>query len=352
MNDLHASSSHAGLAAGIFLVAALLARIYTGHHINKAGERRTMISGLILFLAVQITYFFAVDIWVFAAIRFLHGFAFGICTTAITTLAAKTVPESRRSEGMGYFMLSITFASAAGPFAGLMIYRRFGFAVLTAFCIVSIACSLMIALTIHLPGDCEKAKTLQHENRGLKSYFEVKALPIALISLVIYFCYSGVISFFSTYMKEIDLMDAGNYFFIVYSAAIIVSRPWLGKIADAKGFVRVMYPSLLLFAAGMVLLSMTADAAILFASAVLLGVGFGTFAAMAQVIAIQKVTAERISVAISTVLAISELGTGFGPYFIGVILLFAGYRTMYMLLAGVAAVCIAAYFLCSRRDLV
>ena len=97
---------------------------------------------------------------------------------------------------------------------------------------------------------------------------------------------------------------------------------------------------------------MTADAAILFASAVLLGVGFGTFAAMAQVIAIQKVTAERISVAISTVLAISELGTGFGPYFIGVILLFAGYRTMYMLLAGVAAVCIAAYFLCSRRDLV
>jgi len=70
MNDLHASSSHAGLAAGIFLVAALLARIYTGHHINKAGERRTMISGLILFLAVQITYFFAVDIWVFAAIRF------------------------------------------------------------------------------------------------------------------------------------------------------------------------------------------------------------------------------------------------------------------------------------------
>ena len=96
MNDLHASSSHAGLAAGIFLLAALIARIYTGHHISKVGERRTMISGLALFLAIQVLYFFAFDVWVFAAVRFLHGLAFGVCTTSITTLAAKTVPESRR----------------------------------------------------------------------------------------------------------------------------------------------------------------------------------------------------------------------------------------------------------------
>jgi len=352
MNDLHASSSHAGLAAGIFLLAALIARIYTGHHISKVGERRTMISGLALFLAIQVLYFFAFDVWVFAAVRFLHGLAFGVCTTSITTLAAKTVPESRRGEGMGYFMLSITFASAVGPFAGLTIYRHFGFAVLTAFCTAALVCGFAVALTIHAPGTINKTAAAEHEAQGLSAYFEGNALPIALISLVIYFCYSGVISFFSTYMKDIGLMSAGSYFFIVYSAAIIISRPALGKLADRKGYGSVMYPSLLMFAAGLILFSMTANALMLFFSAILLGVGFGTFAAMAQVIAIKKAANGRMSVAISTVLAISELGTGFGPYVIGIMLLFAGYRTMYMILAEVAFCCIIAYFACSRRDLV
>lgn len=303
MNDLHASSSRAGLAAGIFLLAALIARVYTGHHINRVGERRTMISGLALFLLIQVLYYLAFDVWIFIGIRFLHGLAFGVCTTSITTLAAKTVPESRRGEGMGYFMLSITFASAIGPFAGLMIYRRFGFAVLTAFCAAVLVCSFVIALTIHIPFESDKPAAAEHESRRLGEYFEAKAFPIALISLVIYFC-------------------------------------------------SVMYPSMLMFAAGLILFSMTANAVILFISAILLGVGFGTFAAMAQVIAIKKTTNARMSVAISTVLAISELGTGLGPYIIGVMLLFVSYRVMYMILAAVAVLCIIAYFVCRRRDLV
>ena len=73
---------------------------------------------------------------------------------------------------------------------------------------------------------------------------------------------------------------------------------------------------------------------------------------MAQVIAIKKASNGRMSVAISTVLAISELGTGFGPYVIGIMLLFVSYRVMYMILATVAGLCIIAYLLCSRRDLV
>jgi len=352
MNDLHASSSHAGLAAGIFLLAALISRVYTGHHINQVGERRTMISGLALFLLIQVLYFLAFDVWIFTAIRFLHGLAFGVCTTSITTSAAKTVPESRRGEGMGYFMLSITFASAIGPFAGLMIYRHFGFSILTTFCSVALACAFVIAMTIHIPFEIDKTAVSEHESQGLREYFEAKALPIAMISLIIYFCYSGIISFFSTYMKDIDLMNAGSYFFIVYSAAIIISRPGLGKLADRKGYSSVMYPSMLMFAAGLILFSMTASALTLFISAILLGVGFGTFAAMAQVIAIKKASNGRMSVAISTVLAISELGTGFGPYVIGIMLLFVSYRVMYIILATVAGACIIAYLLCSRRDLV
>ena len=57
-------------------------------------------------------------------IRFIHGFSFGIATTATGTIAADIIPAVRRGEGMGYFATSTNLAMAIGPFLGLMIAQR------------------------------------------------------------------------------------------------------------------------------------------------------------------------------------------------------------------------------------
>ena len=49
--------------------------------------------------------------------RLLHGFAFGIAGTATGTIIAQVIPMSRKGEGIGYFALSMTLATAIGAFS-------------------------------------------------------------------------------------------------------------------------------------------------------------------------------------------------------------------------------------------
>lgn len=352
LQQLQASNAEAGLAAGDFLLAALIARLFAGHCIESIGKRRMMLWGLLFYVLLQGFYFITTNIYLFAAVRFFHGIAFGFCATAISTLAAFLVPKERRGEGMRYFLLSTTLASAVGPFIGLYAYQNYGFFLLLLVSLSLAVLSLGMAAVIHAPADNGELRPVTQAAKGMQGYFEFKVLPLALLSLVIYLCYSSLLSFFSAYAAEIHMLEAGQYFFLVYSAAIILSRPQVGKLADQRGSNFVVYPSFAAFALGLLLLSRVQSAGMLFLSAALCGLGFGTFAAMAQVIAIQKVTKERIGIALSTVLSISELGTGIGPFLLGGLVGICGFQWMYVLAGVIVIFCGAAYAFCSVKKYV
>ena len=63
----------------------------------------------------------------------------------------------------------------------------------------------------------------------------MRAVPIAFVALVIGFAYSGVMSFMTFYAKELDLVSAGSYFFIIYAIVILATRPFTGKLLDTRG---------------------------------------------------------------------------------------------------------------------
>lgn len=349
VQDLGATSSQAGIAAGIFLVAALIARIFAGHYVERVGKLRMMLWGVFMYALTMAFYLLAQGIYLFFVIRFLQGLAFGFSATAISTLVANLVPPSRRSEGMGYYLLSITLASAVGPFIGIFIYQLMDFTALVYLSVGLAIASWLMSFAVRFQ---EMPVSTVDRVQGWRGFVEVRALPVAFITLLIYFCYSSVLSFFSAYAAEVQLMEPGKYFFVIYSLAIIASRPIVGKLADRRGINVVMYPSFGSFAIGLVLLSYARTGVMLLVSAVLLGFGFGTFAAMSQVLAIQKVERERFGVALSTVLSIGEMGTGFGPFVIGGLLLFIDFPALYQFMAVISLISMGLYLLGSRKDLI
>lgn len=350
LQQLAATHVQAGLAVGDFLLAALMARLLAGHLIERVGKRRMMILGLAFYGLIQWLYTLSDTIVLLICIRFLHGLAFGFCATAAPTLAALLVPKSKQSEGMGYFLLSTTLASAIGPFIGIYMYQHYDFSYLLMLCVAFAAISLLLACMIRVPAAVKRTASIAPVGRGFRSYFEVCVLPISLISFVIYFCYSGLISFFSAYASQLDMIEAGQYFFLIYSLAIILSRPQVGKLADQRGMAIVMYPSFLSFAVGLCLLGYMQSVAIMFLSAALCGIGFGTFAAMGQVIALQKVEKERFGIALSTVLSISELGTGIGPFLLGGFVSLVGFHCLYEGLAFIVILCGIMYYVCCKKQ--
>ena len=125
IDKFHASQSEAGLASSIFVLGAVMVRPIAGKMIDKIGKKKLLMIGLVLFLVMMLLYFPVNSLPLMLLIRFIHGFAFGIGSTATGTIAADIIPASRRGEGLGYFATSMNLAMAVGPFLGLLISQNF-----------------------------------------------------------------------------------------------------------------------------------------------------------------------------------------------------------------------------------
>jgi MFS family permease len=88
MESLHSSPGQAGFAAGIFVIGAVIGRLFTGKWIERFGRKNMLRLALILSLLMSIAYFGIRDILFLLIVRFLHGMGFGIASTAIITIIA------------------------------------------------------------------------------------------------------------------------------------------------------------------------------------------------------------------------------------------------------------------------
>jgi MFS family permease len=345
MDYLQASPSEAGLVAGIFIVATLFARIFTGRAIERVGRKKMLYIGLSIFSLATLLYFKADSLQLLFIVRILHGFGFGIATTSTVTIAANIIPKERQGEGISYAMMSVTLASAIGPFIGMNLYQYASFYAILVICVILLVIISIATFLLKVPEPELTQDQIESMKRlTLNNFFEVKALPIALIGTLVFFSYSSIISFLSTYTKEINLTYTGSFFFIVYSVAVLISRPLTGRWFDSKGENFVMYPSFILFAIGLIVLSQAHQGVILLLSAVLLGLGYGTFSSCGQAIAIKLSPAHRMGLATSTFLAIAEMGIGFGPYFLGFLIPTMGFSWMYISMAVVVIISMCLYY--------
>jgi MFS family permease len=92
---------------------------------------------------VNLAYFCAGNVVLLIAVRFIHGATFGIISTSSETIIADIVPEKRRGEGIGYYSLSQTIATAIGPFLGMWFNWSGNYNMIFAACtVVAAACVL------------------------------------------------------------------------------------------------------------------------------------------------------------------------------------------------------------------
>lgn len=183
----------------------------------------------------------------------------------------------------------------------------------------------------------------------LAQFVEPNALPIAVIVLLVATCYSGVLSFIHFYAKDINLVEAASFFFLMYAFAILLSRPFTGPLMDRKGENIIIYPAIVIMAVGILMLSQTQNSVMLLASAALLGFGFGNIQSVCQTIAVKSTTLQRMGLATSTFFIALDAGLGFGPYFLGMLLDQVGYRQLYLFSAVLTFSCLIWYYLLHGR---
>ncbi|WP_153731120.1 MFS transporter [Sporosarcina obsidiansis] len=346
------STSMAGLVSGIFIIGTLIARLAVGSLIEQIGSRKILLIGLVVTVLASVFYFGAVNLPLLMTNRFFHGIGLGISSTATGTMVAQMLPPSRRGEGIGYFSLSTVLATAIGPFFGIFLSQHYEYQVLFLFCLVlSICCAAMFFFVKKTPAVMPKQDLqVKGEKMGVRDLLEKRALPIAFVTLLAAVAYSGVLSFISFYAEEVHLVSAASFFFLVYAIAVLLSRPYSGKLLDVKGNGFVVYPSLILFAGGLLLLSGAQAGWMLLLAGGILGLGFGNLQSCAQAIALQGVRPERLGVATSTFFIFLDFGFGFGPYVLGLLVPIIGYRELYVVLTVVVMIALGLFMLFSKMQ--
>lgn len=349
VDEFDASTSQAGLVTGIFIIGALIGRLLTGRIIDSISRKRMLFIGLIFFTLTTFLYFVNYGITFLLINRLIHGIALGMASTATGTIVAQIIPVTRRGEGIGYYSMSATLATAIGPFIGLYMSQHTSFQMIFSFCLALGIISLVTACFLYVPA--LEAKTSEIKGFKLSSFVEPKALPIAFITLAVAFCYSSVLSFINFYAIEIDLVNAASFFFIVYAAAVLVSRPFTGRLMDTKGANFIMYPAFVILGAGMLLLSSASQGVTLLIAGILIGLGYGNMQSITQAVAVKLTPPHRMGLATSTFFIFLDAGLGFGPYLLGFIIPLTGYRILYMIMSvAVLAISVLYYFLHGKKD--
>ena len=352
VDKFHASTSEAGLVVGIFIIGALFGRLATGRIIEDIGSKRILIISTIFFIITSALYFIANNLFLLIIVRFLHGIVFGAASTATGTIVAQIIPHSRRGEGIGYYSMGAILAVALGPFVGVLLIQLVAFEMI--FIVTSILATISFAISFAVSEPTYESPR-QDQVKAVKSfqisnYLEFKAIPISIIILVIGFSYSGVLTFISLYAKQIHLEEAASFYFLVFAMTLLLSRPFSGRLLDVKGANFVVYPCLVIYAIGMLLLSQANHGITLLLAGAIIGLGYGNFISCAQAISIKTVPLHRLGLATSTFFIFVDLGFGIGPYLLGSLVPFTGFRGLYLtMVIVILATIILYYFLHGRR---
>jgi len=346
-----ASTSTAGLIAGIFVGGALITRLFAGKFLDVIGRKKVTRIGMFCFSLFTAAYFLANDITSLFIVRFLHGLAFGVANTATNTIGQSMFPDSRRGEGTGYLSLGQVFAMAIGPLLGLFLMKNFDYDAVILLCTLSSAASFILLLVIKIDDFKLPAEVVEKIKKSFKfrDFIEMHALPLSTIMIICGVCYNGIATFINSYTVEINLAQYSSLFFLVYAVAVGIARPLGGRLMDRKGENIIVYSALSCFVIGFILMATVHSASTLLLSAVFLAVGFGTTMSCGCAIVVKLTPRQRIGMAISTFFICLDGGTAIGPFILGLVITYIGYRGMYFMLAVVTALIIVQYYFVHGR---
>ena len=344
MKDLGGSVKEAGLALTLFLISSILVRPFSGLISEKIGKKLSFRGSEVLFVLFAFSYLWIDSMWSLLLVRFIHGIWFSILTTVTVPVANEFIPDQRKGEGMGYFVMSTNLGVVFGPLLALTITQYASFTLLFAVLSGLITVGFLFCLCIPICDEHQQSSIEPEASRlTVHDIIEFRVLSVGLVALFTAFAYSSVMSFIAAYTQTKQLMVYTSSFFLVFACSMILVRPWVGRWFDQKGASAVIYPSFLLFALGLAVVSQLNQAWVLWLSAVLIGIGYGTLFPCLQTVAIQSVPKQRIGHAISTYFTLFDLGLAVGSVIMGILIAYWGYTVTYLFCAVMTLVTLWVY---------
>ncbi|GAA5556147.1 staphylopine export protein [Acinetobacter schindleri] len=337
LKELGGSVTQAGLTLTLFMVSAILIRPFSGLIIEKLGQRRTLIISATIFCFIAFGYLFISNMTSLYILRLIHGVWFSILTTVCVPVVNQFIPDSRRGEGMGYYAMSVNLGIVLGPLIGLSLIPYLSYTMVTAVLVAMIFIGYIFCFLIPVQEVKQPDSEAEKTKLGLSDFVEKKSLTVALMVMMISFSYASIMSFIAPFASSIHLMQYAGLFFVVFAISMMSLRPIAGKIYDRKGSQYVIYPAVLTFSLGLLVLSQIHNLTGFMLAAVLIGLGFGSAQPCLQTLAIQRAPKHRIGYATSTFYTCYDIGIAIGSLVVGMMITKQSFSFAFIICAALTA---------------
>ncbi|MGH0680715.1 MFS transporter [Bacillus luti] len=313
LTEMNASSIQVGLVTTLFTIGAVLIRPLVGYYLIDNKRKSLAIGASVALMLITCIYPFLNIVWLFLLVRIFHGVAWGVSTTANSTLAVDLIPNKRLGEGMGYFSVSTTVGAIIAPSIGIFIYNSFSFETLIW---TSITLSLLAVVMLQFVHASIPIKREKQPFRFWDMIFEKEVWFQALLAVITTIGFGAILTFLVLFGKQQGLNHIFLFFLINATVATLI-RPFTGKWYDNKGPWSIIIVSAILGFLSLIVLSYAESDVYLIIAAILFGAGYGTVMPCLQTWAVQKVSEEKSGAANATFFSSFDVGVGISAFVLG-----------------------------------
>ena len=313
--SINASSIQVGLVTTIFTIGAILIRPFVGYYLIDNKGKHLAIGACVTLLIITMLYPFLNIIWLFLSLRFFHGVAWGVSTTANSTMVVDLIPKARLGEGMGYFSISTTVGAIIAPSIGILLYNAFSFQMLIY---SSVILSLLAIVGLQFVHSSTPVKYEKRPFRFVEAIFEKDVRFQALLTVITTLGFGAIITFLVLYGEQKGIEHI-FLFFLINAIVSTLLRPFTGKWFDKNGPWSIIIVSAILGFLSLIVLSYTTNNLSLIIAAILFGAGYGTIMPCLQTWTVQKVDEAKSGAANATFLSSFDVGVGISAFVLGIL---------------------------------
>ena len=358
--NMGATLSFAGFVTGLISFVALFTRPAASLVGDRYNKKWLLMASTLSTGVVVLFYAFLPGVFWLLPTRILHGIFFSISGTLSFALGAHFVPDKRMGEGIGYLGVGQVLGMPLGSNAGIYIVQNYSYElcfILSGIILVTAGLIIIVLRYDHpasaAPGSADMAAEKSVEISVKKTGFKFNDLiALALLPNAIF---AGLLML-GTGLSNSYLVMLGDergisnigLFFIVHAIVLLVSRPFLGKLADRRGVKYAIIPGFLFSAAAVMGISFSHALLPILFSALLMALGGGAFPAI-QADCLKMLPGEKKALATGTFFIGIDTFMGISQIFGGVSIDYLGFSLSFRAVGILVLIGLVIYLFYSKR---
>lgn len=308
-----------GWIIGLFTLAALISRPYSGRLTDTIGRIPVMVIGAVVCFVMGFMYVIIPSVAGFLLLRFFHGFSTGFKPTATSAYVADITPKHRKGEAVGYLSISGSLGMSSGPAIGSWLTQDFQ--IEWMFYGSSIAALLSVVVLFRMRETLEQKKAFKWSLLRLEKsdFFEKKVIHPCMVMLGIVFPYGVILTILPDVHAQFSLKNKGIYM-AVLTIASLISRLVGGKYSDRYGRVPVLLLATSLSSISLVVTGLAETTFVFLLGAVILGLASGLNSPAITAWVLDLSIKDKVGKAMASMYMSLELSIGTGAVLSGYLL--------------------------------